>query len=112
MHRMIRVLPLLTFAGCATGVPETVLPARIAYQCGGGKVLPVERSPDGRQALVHVEGRSLLLARADSAAQESYSNGEFSLYLDGERAMLESTGRVLFGPCVSPVPLPSMDRRR
>ena len=59
MHRMIRVLPLLTFAGCATGVPETVLPARIAYQCGGGKVLPVERSPDGRQALVHVEGRAV-----------------------------------------------------
>jgi membrane-bound inhibitor of C-type lysozyme len=107
-----RVVLLLTLAGCAAGVPETVIPDRITYQCGGGKVLPVERSADRRQALVHVEGRALLLARADSAAQERYSNGEYSLYLDGERAMLESTGRVLFGPCISPVPLPTVDRQR
>jgi membrane-bound inhibitor of C-type lysozyme len=112
MYRATRALFLLTLAGCAAGVPETVLPERIAYQCGGGKVLPVERSADGRQALVHVEGRAVLLARADSAAQERYSNGKYSLYLDGERAMLESTGRVLYGPCVSPVPLPTIDRRR
>jgi membrane-bound inhibitor of C-type lysozyme len=104
-------LAVLAAAGCA-GVPETVIPDRITYQCGGGKTLPVERSPDRRQARVQVDGRAVLLARADSAAQERYSNGEFSLYLDGERAMLESTGRVLYGPCVSPVPLPSVDRQR
>lgn len=103
---------VLALAGCATGVQETVIPERIAYQCAGGKVLPVERSSDGRQAAVHIEGRTLLLARADSAAQERYSNGEFSLYLDGERAMLESTGHVLYGPCTSPVPLPAIERRR
>ena len=47
---------------------------------------------------------------ADSAAQEKYSNGRYSLYLDGERAMLEDDGLVLFGPCVSPVPLPTYYR--
>jgi membrane-bound inhibitor of C-type lysozyme len=101
----------VALAGCA-GVQETVIPDRIAYQCGGGRTLPVERSADRRQALVQVDGRKVLLARADSAAQERYSNGEFSLYLDGERAMLESIGRVLYGPCVSPVPLPTIDRQR
>jgi hypothetical protein len=58
-------LVALAMAGCA-GVQETVIPDRIAYQCGGGKTLPIERSPDRRQALVQADGRTILLARADT----------------------------------------------
>ena len=36
----------------------------------------------------------------------------FSLYLDGERAMLEDGNRIVFGPCASAVPLPSAPRER
>jgi hypothetical protein len=54
----------------------------------------------------------LILARADSAAQEKYSSGGLALYLDGERAMLEQEGRVLFGPCNSPGALPTSPRYR
>ena len=102
-------LPLL--AACvAPGVEMTAIPARIDYVCADNKVLPVARTENLRIAGVLVDGQEILLTRADSAAQEKYSNGRYSLYLDGERAMLEDDGRVLFGPCVSPVPLPTYYR--
>jgi len=105
------VAPLL--AGCvAPGVEETILPARIDYVCANKRVLPVARGADGRQAAVRVDGKDIVLQRAGSAAQEKYSDGRYSLYLDGERAMLEDENRVIFGPCASPVPLPSAPRER
>jgi membrane-bound inhibitor of C-type lysozyme len=105
------ILPLL--AGCvAPPVEETVLPARIDYVCANSRVLPVARAPDGRLAAVRVGDKEFTLPRAGSAAQEKYSDGRYSLYLDGERAMLEEDGRVLYGPCASPVPLPSAPRYR
>ncbi len=104
---------VMLLAGCvAPGVEETVLPARIDYACANNRVLPVARGADGRLAAVLVDGKEIALQRAGSAAQEKYSNGRYSLYLDGERAMLEDEGKVIFGPCVSPVPLPSAIRYR
>ena len=100
-------------AGCvAPGVDETILPARIDYVCAGNRVLPVARGSDGRLAAVLVDGKEIILQRAASAAQEKYSDARYSLYLDGERAMLEDQGKVLFGPCTSTVPLPSAPRVR
>ncbi len=101
-----------TLAGCMSGVEETVLPARMDYACANNRVLPVARRADGGAAAVLVEGKEVMLPRAESAAQEKYSDGRYSLYLDGERAMLEEDSRVILGPCVSPVPLPSARRYR
>lgn len=105
---------VLLVAGCVyvDDVRDTVLPARIDYACAGNKVLPVARAPDQRSAAVLLEGKWVTLARADSAAQEKYSNGTYSLYLHGERAMLEDQGRVVYGPCTSPVDLPTARRYR
>ena len=95
-------------AGCATSPPieEAVLPARINYTCAGDRVLQVARSAGAYYAAVLDEGKEVHLRRIDSAAQEKYGDGRYVLYLDGERAMLELDGRVLYGPCVSQVPLP------
>jgi membrane-bound inhibitor of C-type lysozyme len=93
-------------------VEEAVLPPRINYTCANNRVLPVARAADGRLAAVLVDEKQITLARAESAAQEKYSDGRYSLYLDGERAMLEDNGKVLFGPCASPVPLPWAPRAR
>jgi len=98
--------------GCvAAGVDETLLPTRIDYQCANNKVLQVQRAADARTAAVLIDNKPVILPRAGSAAQEKYSDGNFELYLDGERAMLEQTGRVLFGPCMSG-PLPTIRRDR
>ena len=106
------VVGVLLTAGCVVGgVEQTVLPARIDYACAGNKVLRVGRAPDGQRAAVQVDDKTVVLSRADSAAQEKYSDGNYALYLDGERAMLEHQGRVLFGPCASG-PLPIAPRER
>ncbi|MDH3286200.1 MAG: hypothetical protein OEP48_00525 [Betaproteobacteria bacterium] len=101
-------------AGCVyvDDVRESVLPARIDYSCAGNKVLPVSRAPGQKHAAVLLDGKWVKLARADSAAQEKYSNGTYALYLHDERAMLEDQGRVLYGPCTSPVDLPTARRYR
>lgn len=93
------------------GVDETVLPTRINYQCANNKVLQVQRAPDARAAAVLIDNKPVVLQRAGSAAQEKYSDGNYSLYLEGERAILEENSRVLFGPC-SAGPLPKVQRDR
>lgn len=106
------LLGAVVVAGCVgPGVDETVLPTRINYQCAGNKVLQVERAPDARAAAVLVNDKAVVLQRAGSAAQEKYSDGNYSLYLEGERAILEENSRVLFGPC-SAGPLPKVQRDR
>jgi membrane-bound inhibitor of C-type lysozyme len=72
--------------------------------------LYVERAPDAMRAAVLLEGKTIVLTRAGSAAQEKYTDGEYSLYLDGEKAMLEAQSRVLLGPCISTTPLPQAIR--
>jgi membrane-bound inhibitor of C-type lysozyme len=109
--RKALVLAAVLSSACAPRIEDTVLPPRIDYVCGGNRVLPVERI-DGRQAAVLVDGKRFDLKRTESAAQEKYSDGRLSLYLDGERAMLERDGIVLFGPCDSPVTLPTAPRYR
>ena len=93
------------------GVEETVLPTRINYQCANNKVLQVQRAADARTAAVLIDNKPVILQRAGSAAQEKYSDGNYLLYLDGERAVLEENSRVLFGPCAAG-PLPVIQRDR
>jgi membrane-bound inhibitor of C-type lysozyme len=105
----LMAVPLLS--ACAGGGAEvTALPARIDYVCAKERTLSVARTEGLRVAHVLVDGREIILPRSASAAQEKYSDGRHSLYLDGENAMLEEQGRVLYGPCVSPVPLPTYYR--
>ena len=107
---MVALLLGAALAGCA-GVQDTVLPSRIDYACANKRMLQVLRAPDARSAEVLIDGKAMVLARADSAAQEKYSDARYTLYLDGERAMLEDQGRVLYGPC-SAGPLPKAERYR
>jgi membrane-bound inhibitor of C-type lysozyme len=100
-------------AGCvvtAGGTPETVLPADNLYACRDGAMLRVARQPDGRQAFISINNQSVRLMRADSAAQEKYTDGTTTLYLDGENALVTSDSFVVAGPCISTVPLPQTRR--
>ena len=91
---------IVFLAGCSgAGMKETALPTRIDYQCANSRVLQVQRVPEKRLAAVKMDDKVLMLPRADSAAQEKYSDGRYTLYLQGERAALEDNGRVLFARC-------------
>ena len=98
-------------AGCG-GVYQTVLPQQIEYACADNKVLQVTRSPDAQAASVVIDGQPVTLMRAESAAQEKYADRDYALYLEGEKAMLEASGRVLYGPCISRQPMWSAPRQR
>ena len=103
----------LMLAGCALPGPEvTQLPARIDYVCTGNAKLPVARAPERGIAAVLLNGEEIPLRGGESAAQEKYTDGQYTLYLEGERALLEQNGKVVLGPCVSPVPLPTYFRMR
>lgn len=103
----------LTLAGCAVPGPEvTQLPARIDYVCPGNVKLPVARAPERGIAAVLLNGQEIPMRGGESAAQEKYTDGQYTLYLEGERALLEQNGKVILGPCVSPVPLPTYFRMR
>jgi membrane-bound inhibitor of C-type lysozyme len=99
----------LALGACASEGPQvTVLPSQIAYTCRDGSAFQVRRQPDGRTAEVLRNGKVIALPRTDSAAQEKYSNGTTTLYLDGEKALLTSDSFVVAGDCVSVAPLPAV----
>jgi len=109
LSHFLALAPAL-LAGCVyQGIQQTALPPRVDYVCQGDKLLQVARGTEA--AIVRFDGREATLARTASAAQEKYSDGEWTLYLDGERAMLESSARVVAGPCRSTVALPEETRR-
>lgn len=86
---------------------RAALPKRIDYRCANGEVQPtqVQRLPENNAAAVLVDGNPIVLSRANSAAQEKYGDGRYVLYLQGEHAMLEDNGRVVFGQCnAGPLP--------
>ena len=107
---LLTALPQLLQGCMGPGLEVTDLPPRVDYVCANERILRVVRSADKRTARVALGSQELLLVRADSAAQEKYSDGTHYLYLHGERAMLERDGQVLYGPCVSTVALPKTNQ--
>lgn len=99
-------LASLLSACVPTGLPETVLPPDNTYACRDGTMLRVERAGNGGMAIASVGDRSFRLTRVDSAAQEKYTDGASTLYLDGSQALLTSDSFVVAGPCLSTTPLP------
>ena len=115
--RRARVRARVALAGCeparySAGLETTVLAATINYECEGGTEMRVERDAEARSARATVGSRSWTLMRVDSAAQEKYSEGGASLYLEGEIATLESDGRLVGGKCQSKVPMPKAPTMR
>jgi membrane-bound inhibitor of C-type lysozyme len=103
---VVAAAALLSAACVPTGLPETVLPPEVRYACRDGTILQVNRAPDGRSAIAVVGGRSVRLSRTDSAAQEKYTDGASTLYLNGDNALFTSDSFVVAGPCTATVPLP------
>ena len=113
MHRIaipalaaVMLLP----AGAYAGIEVTDLPPRVDYVCAKNKQFSVDRSGGPRSATIEANGKRIDLPRVNSAAQEKYSDGDYTLYLDGEVAMLEFQSRVIYGPCKSAAPLPTYTR--
>lgn len=100
MRMMFVALLMLTMAGCAELVAQPPAAPGGRYVCEDGKVFLVEFAGDGSTAAVTYDNRKITLPQAMGGTDLKYADGQTTLYLDGPRALLETTGIVFARGCV------------
>lgn len=93
-----------TLAGCYYDVQKAnqmPMPwgSTVVVACQGGKSMAIDFLPSPRAARVRFDDRSVTLPQVDAASDAKFSDGQFTLYVNDQRAALEEMGRVLRGPC-------------
>jgi membrane-bound inhibitor of C-type lysozyme len=100
MRMMLAVLLAVALVGCAgLVVPQPVAPGG-RYVCEDGKAFLVEFVGDGSTAAVTYDNQKVALPQTLGGTDVKYSDGRTTLYLDGPRALLETTGIVFARGCV------------
>jgi len=87
-------------AGCVQVVTHEPWDPQGRYVCEDGKAFTVELSPDGSSATVTHEAWQATLPATGGATDAKYSDGRTTLYLDGERALLDVGGQIFARGCV------------
>ena len=100
MRVMLAVLLAVNLVGCVELVQHPVAPPGGRYVCEDGKVFLVELAGDGSTAAVTYDNRTVTLPHALGGSDVKYSDGRTTLYLDGPRALLETSGLVFARGCV------------
>ena len=98
---MLAVLLAVSLAGCVElVVHQPAAPPGGRYVCEDGKMFLVEFVSDGSTAAVTYDNGKVTLPQTISGADIKYSDGRTTLYLDGPRALLETSGLVFARGCV------------
>ena len=101
MRMMLAGLLAFNLAGCVQVVAhQPAAPPGGGYVCENGKIVLVELLGDGSTAAVTYDNRKVSLPQTISGADIKYSDGRTTLYLDGPRALLETSGIVFARGCV------------
>jgi membrane-bound inhibitor of C-type lysozyme len=101
MRLMLAVLVAVNLVGCVElVVHQPAAPPGGRYVCEDGKVFLVELAGDGATAAVTYDDRTVTLPHATGGTDVKYSDGRTTLYLDGPRALLETSGFVFARGCV------------
>ena len=101
MRMMLGVLLAVSLVGCVElVVHQPAAPPGGRYICEDGKVFLVEFVGDGSTAAVTYDNRKVALPQAMGGTDIKYSDGRTTLYLDGPRALLETSGLVFARGCV------------
>jgi membrane-bound inhibitor of C-type lysozyme len=101
MRLMFAVLLAVNLVGCmGLVVHQPAAPLGGRYVCEDGKVLLVELAGDGSTAAVTYDNRMVTLPQTLGGSDVKYSDGRTTLYLDGARALLETSGLVFARGCV------------
>lgn len=86
--------------GCASVPGMEPMPQRANYVCENGKAFAVEFLADPPSAQVAFDGRQVILPQTIAATDAKYTDGRNTLYIEGDRALLESAGQVFGRGCV------------
>jgi membrane-bound inhibitor of C-type lysozyme len=100
MHMMLAFLLTVALAGCVEVVVRQPVAPGGRYVCEDGKMFLVELVGDGSTAEVTYDNRKITLPQTMGGTDMKYSDGRTTLYLDGPRALLETSDLVFARGCV------------
>ncbi|MGE5849131.1 MAG: MliC family protein [Candidatus Methylomirabilota bacterium] len=91
------VVPLF---GCTYGPGAEPMPQPAQYICENGKAFAVEFLADPPSARIVVGGSQITLPQTVAATDAKYTDGRNTLYIEGDRALLETAGQVFGRGCI------------
>ncbi len=90
----------VSLAGCVQAIMQEPWDPQGRYVCEDGKSFTVELRDGGASAAVAHEGGQVTLPQTGGPTDAKYSNGRTTLYLDGDRALLDIGGQIFARGCV------------
>jgi membrane-bound inhibitor of C-type lysozyme len=76
------------------------MPQQVGYVCENGKAFTVEFLANPPSARVVFDKEQVTLPPALAATDAKYTDGRTTLYVEGDRALLETAGQVFGRGCV------------
>jgi membrane-bound inhibitor of C-type lysozyme len=98
--RILAVVLAVVLAGCVQLVVQQPWDPQGRYLCDDGKAFTVELRDGGASVTVTHEAGQVMLPQISGATDAKYSDGRTTLYLDGDRALLDVGGQVFARGCV------------
>jgi membrane-bound inhibitor of C-type lysozyme len=96
VYLALLVLMLSIALGCSSG---KAFKSGITYTCDGGKSFVVELYEKVDIAFLKIDGKRFYLPRVPSASRTKYSEGNVTLWIEGEKASVEIEGKTEFKNC-------------
>ena len=90
------ILILTTAFGCSS---DKAFKSGITYTCDGGKSFVVDLYEKVDIAFLKIDGKRFYLPRVPSASRTKYSEGNVTLWIEGEKASVEIEGQTEFKNC-------------
>jgi membrane-bound inhibitor of C-type lysozyme len=103
-RRLASAVLVVALSGCYYDVQkanQVEMPwgQRVTLSCMGGKSMTIDFVPAPRAARVSFDSTTVTLPQVSAASDAKFTDGQYTLYVNDERAALEQTGVVLRGPC-------------
>ena len=96
VYLALLVLMLSIAFGCSS---DKAFKSGITYTCDGGKSFVVELYEKVDIAFLKIDGKRFYLPRVPSASRTKYSEGNVTLWIEGEKASVEIEGQTEFKNC-------------
>ena len=99
-RRALTIVMGLTLVGCVQGMMQEPWDPQGRYVCEDGKSFVVRLTEGGASVAVGYEGGQVTLPQTGGATDAKFTDGRTTLYLDGDRALLDVGGQVIGRGCV------------
>ncbi len=86
--------------GCAVNPNAQPITQQTWYLCENGRAFAVEFLANPPSARIQIEQNQVILPQTIGATDAKYSDGHTTLYIEGERALLETGAQILGRGCV------------